>query len=283
MTSELGASRQLGFGSLQVEDIAIILGSVGGLLIISALLITYCYCYTARRKKEGKHHQQQQKDSVEKSRNGSIIVKSNSCSGVEEIGRRGSVDSGIKEVEVRPLSPVQSWGATRLLQEHERRLSIHSSADAIDDQMVAMQPGMPSPFPDVTVTDYPHQIPTPTPSSTNTTNTYSTDPPPSYTQYLADSSVQQCCVGPEYQAYNGSWDEPLTGHLLGRNQNGQAILEHVVGGVVAMSPPPQGMGQPHMSQGPISSGSVPQGPMSQQGMMTQSGTSDRKRRNVTQV
>ena len=265
----------MGLSSLQVEDIAIILGSVGGLLIVAVLLITYCYCFTSRKRKQKEQHPQE----PEKSRNGSIIVKSNSCQGIEEPERRGSVDSGVKEVaEVRPLSPVQSWGATRLLQEHERRLSVHSSGDMIDDQMIVMQPGMPSPFPDVTVTDYPHQIPTPTPSSTNTTNTYSTDPPPAYTQYPPppDNNVQ-CCPN-DYQGYNGTWDEPLTGHLLGRVQhqgrpNGQAQYGPI---------PPQMMVDPHSTQSPISSSASP--PMvSNQGMMTQSNVADRKRRNVTQV
>lgn len=268
VTSELGASRPLGFGNLQVEDIAIILGCAAGLLLIVTLLITYCYCYSAKRKKTNEDPKE-----TEKPRNGSVIVKSSSCQALDEEGRRGSVDSGIKEVEVRPLSPVQSWGATRLLQEHERRLSIHSSADIVDDQMVTMQPGMPSPFPDVTVTDYPHQIPTPTPSSTNTTNTYSTDPPPAYTQYPLEGNGP-CCMN-EYQTYNGAWDEPLTGHLLGRSQNGATGPGQIQG----MSCQQSVIGQ---NQVPMPSASVSHGSVNQ-AMMVPNGSADRKRRNVTQV
>lgn len=208
------------------------------------------------------------------SKNGNIIVKSTSCQALEVEGRRGSIDSGIKEVEVRPLSPVQSWGATKLLQEHERRLSIHSSADMIDESMVVMQPGIPSPFPDVTVTDYRHQIPTPTPSSTNTTNTYSTDSPPVYTQYPTDGTVP-CCMN-EYQAYNGQWDEPLTGHLLGRVQNGPSGQSQIS----VMPGPPSSMGQPSNNHVTISSG--PHGSLNQ-AMVNSNSSADRKRRNVTQV
>ena len=250
VTSELGSGKPLDPSSLQLEEVAVIIGSVLGFLLIVLFLTSYCYCYTRKRRK-----QQEQKDTEKKRGSGSIIVKSGSCQGgLDEMeGSRGSsMENGIKDIESdglppqqpgnRPLSPVQSWGATTLLQEHERRLSVHSSGgQGADDYLVVYQPE-PTPFPDVTVTDYrtcAGTAPTPTPS----TNTHSTDPPAYYQS--EDGTPCPCTPGPEYSNYNPGWDEPLTGHLLSRVRQG---------GV----PPPQ----------------IPQQAVNHL---------DRKRRNVTQV
>ena len=216
----------MGGSDLQLEDFAVIIGSVGGFLLIVICIASYCYCYNRRRRK-----QQEQKASEKKRGSGSIIVKSGSCQGGLddlEASRASSVENGIKDIEAdglastgvmqqqsgnRPLSPVQSWGATTLLQEHERRLSVHSSGGGQnpDDYLVVYQPE-PTPFPDVTVTDYrtcTGAAPTPTPS----TNTHSTEPP---AYYQTEDGPCPCTPGPEYNSYAPGWDEPLTGHLLSR-------------------------------------------------------------------
>ena len=120
----------------------------------------------------------------------------------------------------RPLSPVQSWGATTLLQEHERRLSINSGLDrTTDDGTIGYQPdgSMPSNYPpDVTVTNRQQQeCHTPSPTH-QVPPPY--DPPP-YTSYPGSEDCP-CNPGPDYTSYANTWDEPISGHLLNRGQNG---------------------------------------------------------------
>ncbi|KAK4325545.1 hypothetical protein Pmani_003892 [Petrolisthes manimaculis] len=111
MPSELGSGRPVGFSELQLEDVAVILGSLGGFLLVVAALVAYCYCHTSRRKK-----QQHEKD-VEKvaaSDGSSVMVKSGSLGGEDGGGgSHESLDSIVKEAlesvrNGRPLSPVQS-------------------------------------------------------------------------------------------------------------------------------------------------------------------------------
>lgn len=210
MPSELGSGRPVGMTELQLEDVAVILGSIGGFLIVVAVLVSYCYCHTTKRRK-----QQHEKD-VEMVQGsgggvgGSVMVKSGSLCGEDGGGSHESLDSVVKEVQDtardgRPLSPVQSWGATTLLQEHERRLSVHSGV--AEDGVVAYQvDGAPlhAPFPDVTVTDY-------RPVSG------SGGEPPVYVPCPHEEAPCHCAVpGPDYTSYAAAWDEPLTGHLLSR-------------------------------------------------------------------
>lgn len=236
VSQELEASRPLGMSDLRLEDLAVIFGSVGGFLLVVFLFALYCICHTRKRRKD-----QQQKD-VEKLRGNNVVVKSNSCQGLDD-----SVDSldcaGIKDVDVpqqlvpgtRSLSPVQSWGATTLLQEHERRLSINSNGALVsevqgDDVHVAYQPdpssnGVGSSYPpDVTVTTHQECH---TPPSTHASQGQDPPPydPPPYTTYPGDESGSCPCVpGPDYTSYSNSWDEPLTGHLLSRTHNGPPII-----------------------------------------------------------
>lgn len=251
MPSELGSGRPVGLSELQLEDVAVILGSLGGFLLVVAALVAYCYCHTNRRRK-----QQHEKD-VEKVNAGScgsvgisgssVMVKSGSMVGEDNGGgSHESLDSVVKDTpesvhDIRPLSPVQSWGATTLLQEHERRLSVHSGAP--EDPLPAYQADAPlhAPFPDVTVTDY---RPLPTGSEG-----------PVFLPCAHDDVPCQCAApGPEYTSYAAAWDEPLTGHLLTR----------------ARTPAP-----------PIQP--IPQQQVLPQHQQQQQHQPDRKRRNVTQV
>lgn len=209
MPSELGSGRPVGMTELQLEDVAVILGSIGGFLVVVAVLVSYCYCHTTKRRK-----QQREKDAEAVQGGGvggSVMVKSGSVCGEDGGGSHESLDSVVKETQEtardgRPLSPVQSWGATTLLQEHERRLSVHSGA--AEDGVVAYQVdgGAPlhAPFPDVTVTDY-------RPVSG------SGGDPPVYVPCPHEEAPCHCAVpGPDYTSYAAAWDEPLTGHLLSR-------------------------------------------------------------------
>lgn len=262
MPSELGSGRPVGLSELQMEDVAVILGSLGGFLLVVAALVAYCYCHTNTRRK-----QQREKD-VEKVNSGStgmgvgigvgigvgsssIMVKSGSMTAEATTGggSHESLDSVVKETPTeslqdgRPLSPVQSWGATTLLQEHERRLSVHSGAPE-DSQLPTYQVDAPlhAPFPDVTVTDY-RPVPT-----RGTSEGHVFVPCPH-----DDNNPCPCAgPGPDYTTYASAWDEPLTGHLLSR--------------VRTQAPHPiQPIPQQHQQQQ-----IHPQQP-------------DRKRRNVTQV
>ncbi|ROT86008.1 hypothetical protein C7M84_022878 [Penaeus vannamei] len=171
LTSELGSGRPVGVMELQLEDVAVILGSIGGFLVVVAVLV------------------------------GSVMVKSGSVGLEEGGGSHESLDSVVKECpdasrDGRPLSPVQSWGATTLLQEHERRLSVHSGGAADEGPLHA-------PFPDVTVTDYRPATGAVEPSV--------------YLPCQHEEAACHCAVpGPDYTSYAAAWDEPLTGHLLSR-------------------------------------------------------------------
>ncbi|XP_042238989.1 calcium-activated chloride channel regulator 4A-like [Homarus americanus] len=206
MPSELGSGRPVGITELQLEDVAVILGSIGGFLLVVAALVSYCYCHTTKRRKQ-KH----EKDVEKVQGSGSVMVKSRSLGIEEGGGSHESLDSVVKDApeptrDGRPLSPVQSWGATTLLQEHERRLSVHSGAT--EDGVVAYQvDGAPlhARFPDVTVTDY-----RPVPNGGG-------GEPPVYVPCPHEEAPCQCAVpGPDYTSYAATWDEPLTGHLLSR-------------------------------------------------------------------
>ncbi|KAK3860859.1 hypothetical protein Pcinc_033121 [Petrolisthes cinctipes] len=207
MPSELGSGRAVGLSELQLDDVAVILGSVGGFLLVVAALVTYCYWHTNRRRK-----QQYEKD-VEKvaaSGGSSVMVKSGSLSGEDGGGgSHESLDSIAKDTQesvrdVRPLSPVQSWGATTLLQEHERRLSVHSSAP--EDPLPAYQADAPlhAPYPDVTVTD-------------NRPVSSTGGQGPVFIHCTHEEGPCHCTApGPDYTSYAAAWDDPLTGHLLSR-------------------------------------------------------------------
>ncbi|KAB7508142.1 Calcium-activated chloride channel regulator 2 [Armadillidium nasatum] len=234
VSQELGSSRALGISDLRLEDLAVILGSVGGFLFVIFLFALYCICHTRARRKE-----QQQKD-VEKLRGGnSVIVKSGSCQGgldesVDSLDCDGTKDIDVTQQGTRSLSPVQSWGATTLLQEHERRLSINSSGALVsglqkDEGLIAYQPepanGIGSSYPpDVTVTNHQECH---TPTSSHGTQGHDPPPydPPPYTTYAGEEGNSCPCVpGPEYTSYSNAWDEPITGHLLTRSHNGPPII-----------------------------------------------------------
>lgn len=246
MPSELGSGRPVGMSEMQLEDLAVILGSIGGFLVVVVILVSYCYYYTSKRRKHQHQKDMEKAQGGASSNGGNIMIKSGSL-GIEEGGdSHESLDIVVKEIpestrDGRPLSPVQSWGATTLLQEHERRLSIHSAA--AEDGLVSHDlDGVPlhAPFPDVTVTDY-------RPMAAGVGGGLE---PPVYLPCQHEEVPCQCVAaavpapGPDYTSYAPVWDEPLTGHLLSRART------------AAPTPAPQ---QPHLPQ------------------------LDRKRRNVTQV
>ncbi|KAK3855980.1 hypothetical protein Pcinc_037649, partial [Petrolisthes cinctipes] len=125
---------------MNLEEIAVIVGSVGGFLVMAAVLATFCYCHVSRRRHP--HHKQQQQESNEKmegsNRNQTnrnlMMNKSNSnlvlnhqdnishdsTDSITEKEGKGAVMAGGVCNDGRPLSPIQSWGVTKLLQEHER-------------------------------------------------------------------------------------------------------------------------------------------------------------------
>ena len=181
VVSELGSGRKVGLLELPLEGFAMILGSVVGLLVVVAATAAYCYCHSVRRK-----------ESLEKDAEklpGEVVKGGALGSGGASVE---SLDSVVKECPVEGqnggLSPVQSWGASTLLQEHERRLSVGGSMDAAHLH-----------YPDVT--QYMGVAMSPTPLPPMPEDPHAQDGPESplasYTSYAA--------IG---------WDEPLTGHLL---------------------------------------------------------------------
>lgn len=167
---------------MNLEDIAVIVGSVGGFLIIAAVLATFCYCHVARRRT---HHHKQDNEKLEGNHN--IMIKTNSNLLINQDESQDSVDSNTnKENEAvtlakdgRPLSPIQSWGVTKLLQEHERRVSMTSGPLEAAGSLAHYQ-NIQEPFPDVTLTGSHPYGGSQTPSTTHS------DPPayqPPYVPY----------------------------------------------------------------------------------------------------
>ncbi|XP_064104872.1 calcium-activated chloride channel regulator 1-like [Macrobrachium nipponense] len=168
---------------LNLEDMAVIIGSVFGFLMIAVALGMICYCYIARRRC---HQDKRDTEKLEGNRNG--MIKGNSSFALDQNESQDSADSAIKDGEVaqlkdvgRPLSPMQSWGASRLLQEHERRFSVTSGplVDASGPMPHFQSPQ--DPFPDVTlsaVISYPNS---------ETPSTSHSDPPAYQPPYTTES------------------------------------------------------------------------------------------------
>ncbi|XP_066987727.1 calcium-activated chloride channel regulator 1-like isoform X1 [Macrobrachium rosenbergii] len=208
--SELGSGKPVGASELAIGDIAVILGSIGGFLIVVAVVVTFCYCQTMKRRKQ--HQQEMEVEKMNGGGNGgSVMIKSGSLGMEQGNGSHESLDSVVKEapdgcpIGGRPLSPVQSWGASTLLKEHERRLSIPSGTTEASVVAYPVE-GVPlhAPYPDVTVRDYRPE------AGTN-------DNAPVFMPCPHDDAPCHCAApGPEYKSYAAAWDEPLTGHLLSR-------------------------------------------------------------------
>ncbi|KAK8744770.1 hypothetical protein OTU49_000604, partial [Cherax quadricarinatus] len=209
MPSELGSGRPVGKTEFQLEDVAVILGSIGGFLIVVATVVFYCYCYTKRRKQ---HHEKDVKKAREGGGSGNLIVKPGTLSMEEGGGSHESLDSIVKDDpgtarDGPPLSPVQSWGPTTLIKEHERRMSVHS--EVAEDGPVAYKANGLSPhapFPDVTVT-----------SSRLASEGEGGGESQVYPPCTHEENTCNCASSRlEYNSYAPTWDEPLTGHLLSR-------------------------------------------------------------------
>ncbi|CAL4125495.1 unnamed protein product [Meganyctiphanes norvegica] len=153
LESEMTQSVKL--AGLDVEEWAIILGSVTGALIIIAVITIFCYLHVAQHR-----HDQNKKDHEKHDGNKSVIIKTNSHLELDEYDNVETYGSPIKTVEIvstdgRALSPVPSWNATSLLHEHEKR---HSSADlALETANLgqAVYQNVTGPFPDVTLISQP--------------------------------------------------------------------------------------------------------------------------------
>lgn len=175
-----GLTQPVRVAGLTLEDVAVIAGSVGGLLVILTILTTFCYCHVSRRRKE-----QQKKDSEKMEANRNVMIKTNSSMMLDQDDSRDSADSVLKEGETlkdgRSLSPVQSWAASKLLAEHERRFSV-SSGPVVEQHgsVVHFGAGLHDPFPDVTLTGT-HSYP-----SSQTPSTTHSDPPAYQPTYVTD-------------------------------------------------------------------------------------------------
>ncbi|XP_066958487.1 calcium-activated chloride channel regulator 4-like [Macrobrachium rosenbergii] len=176
---------------LSVQDMGIIIGSIGAFLIIVAIIATYCYCHVSHQ------HTHQHKEETEKNEgNPNILIKSNSTLMMDQDNSQESVNSTEKEEKVlisrddRPLSPMQSWAASKLLQEHERHISVSigPSMEASGSTSTYLQ----EPFPDVTLTNI-----FPYPSSQTPSTTHS-DPPAYQPSYSGEEYVQCPYPYPEY-------------------------------------------------------------------------------------
>lgn len=203
MPSELGSGRPLGMTELRAEDVAVIVGSLGGFLVVAGALASYCYWHTLRRRKQqGKHedvktvvhggHGSDGGGSAE----ASLAIKSESLVGGaggshESINSAANDNASRKPVDGVSHSSAQSWGAATLQRDN--------GADLVGDSLATFPSldGRP-PFPDVTVTDL-QSVPGGG-GQTSLHLPYGHEVVPS--QFDVPAS------------YNRGWEEPLTSHLL---------------------------------------------------------------------
>ena len=208
MPSELGSGRPLGMTELRAEDVAVIVGSIGGFLVVAAALASYCYCHTLRRRKQpGKH--EDVKTVVHGGNNSdgsgsgdvSLAIKTESALGEGGGGSHESIHSTAndntsrKPLDVVSHSSVQSWGTATFPREN--------GSDMVGEPLATF-PSLDSrpPFPDVTVTDYQS-----VPSGGGQTSLHM-----SYVHENAPGQFEVPSLS--YGSYNTGWEEPLTSHLL---------------------------------------------------------------------
>ncbi|XP_076032311.1 LOW QUALITY PROTEIN: calcium-activated chloride channel regulator 4-like [Oratosquilla oratoria] len=231
-----GISQPVRIAGLALEDMAVILGSVGGFLIIVTVLATYCYCSVSRRRK-----QQQKKESDKAESNRNVMIKTNSSLMIDQDESQDSVDSTVKDneviQEVRPMSPVQSWAASKLLQEHERRFSVTSGPISAEHLQYQAATGLQEPFPDVTLTGT-HSYP-----SSQTPSTTHSDPPayqPPYTTAGNDLPGYAPYPYPTYHpAYNHEELPPYTPGMSSQSSQASTAYTH------DLSSQPSEMSYPH--------------------------------------
>ncbi|KAK7079588.1 hypothetical protein SK128_019402 [Halocaridina rubra] len=186
---------------LNLEDMAVIIGSVGGFLIVMAALATFCYCHVAKHRR---HQHKKDQDRMEGNRN--IMIKTNSSLMIDRDDVHDSQESNMKDEVVlskdgRPISPMQSWGASKLLQEHERRISVTSSPNMEISGQVNSCQNFQDPFPDVTLIST-HPYPT-----TQTPSTTHSDPP-AYAPYTTEPHTSYSY--PYHPAYSHEELPPYT-------------------------------------------------------------------------
>ncbi|CAL4177138.1 unnamed protein product, partial [Meganyctiphanes norvegica] len=110
----------------KLEDIAILIGSVSGFLIILAVFSTFCFFHVSRRQRR---HHKNNNEILEANKNS--MVKKNSAPMFNHNESTDSEASTMKAVDVKSvngsqISSMPSWSASILLQEHERRCSVTS-------------------------------------------------------------------------------------------------------------------------------------------------------------
>ncbi|MPC29160.1 Calcium-activated chloride channel regulator 2 [Portunus trituberculatus] len=207
MPSELGSGRPLGMTELRAEDVAVIVGSLVGFLVVATTLASYCYYHTFRRRKQSGKHEDVKTvvhgdNGSNSSGNADVSLAIKTESAVNE-GARGSHESihssandntSRKPLDVVSHSSGQSWGTANLPRENGadmpgEPLATFSSLD-----------GRP-PFPDVTVTDYQAS------SGGGQTSLHM--------PYVHEKAADHYEVPSlAYSSYNAGWEEPLTSHLL---------------------------------------------------------------------
>ncbi|KAK8732368.1 hypothetical protein OTU49_007056 [Cherax quadricarinatus] len=216
-----GVTQPVRVAGINLEDMAVIIGSVGGFLIIVAVLATFCYCHVARRRR---HQHKNETEKLEANR--SVMIKTNSTLMVDQDESHDSVDSAIKDGEVavakdgRPLSPIQSWGVSKLLQEHERRVSMTSGPLLEASGSLAHYQNMQEPFPDVTLTGT-HSYP-----SSQTPSTTHSDPPAYQPPYTTDAYAPY--PYPYHPGYSHEELPPYTPGLSSQSSQASTAYTHEI-------------------------------------------------------
>ncbi|CAL4205908.1 unnamed protein product [Meganyctiphanes norvegica] len=177
-----------------IEEFAIIVGSISGFLLIITIIAVACFISAAKRR-------QKEEDEIENTRISEIkSISSFQQNSIENTiyDEKSAKDLYNIEAIHRPASPLPSWSASQLLQEHERRLSTTSPSP--DDQS-AVEYDMKNPFPDVTLTGSQSL------STSETMSTAQSDLPPHHQPYSAYP-----------HQYHGQYREGIPGTLPNSSQ-----------------------------------------------------------------
>ncbi|CAL4162029.1 unnamed protein product [Meganyctiphanes norvegica] len=175
-----GVTQPIRVAGFLFQDMSVIIGSVTGLVIVIVVIILVCFIHLMHKKRR------QQKREAEKrvESNPNIIIKSNSNLVIDQEDSHDSADSAIKDIDTlvgdgRPLSPNLTWTASKLLHEHENRLSTPNIAQIETADSNVKYQSLQGPFPDVTLTgSYPSSQ-----TSSQAPSTIQSDPPAYQPQY----------------------------------------------------------------------------------------------------
>ncbi|CAL4124268.1 unnamed protein product, partial [Meganyctiphanes norvegica] len=146
-----GLTQPVRVAGFNFSDMSVIIGIVAGFVLVIFIIALICFVSVVRSKKRT---QEQNNKKIKISNSG--FAKHGSVD-MEVDGSQDSIDSTVKDSEAiskkgRSISPTYSWTPSKLLQEHEQRISITSGPTTDSSDYLPHYQTLHDNFPDVTLT-----------------------------------------------------------------------------------------------------------------------------------